>query len=362
MLVQFYHPATLSAARYDRYLAGGWFRGTSYLHRSKVFCMPDGLASILNIRLPLAHYAPSKSLRKLARRNDAVFQACIRPYVYDAEKEALYQQMKSRFQGYVFNTLQESLADEAFTSCFRTLECCIYHEGRLVAVSLFDEGHQTMASLMCLHDQAYGRYSLGIYTMLLEVRYAIEKQKKYYYPGYIFANYPDFDYKLRIGPMQYYNWQGRWISRSGAIPMAGQQLWKRMDDLGQALTDAGLAHEQRLYPLFTLGWTKTIFDEPFVRGAVLILLEDRLLRLLGRKMIVEYDLDRQCYVLSRVTASMFYEMIFAEQMPADVRENPKHLISPLLYELNLYETADANDLIEKLIEMRSVFAETDSPS
>jgi len=39
----------------------------------------------------------------------------------------------------------------------------------LIAVSFFDRGLNAAASLLCIYDSAYAKYSLGIYTMLKEI-------------------------------------------------------------------------------------------------------------------------------------------------------------------------------------------------
>jgi arginine-tRNA-protein transferase len=41
--------------------------------------------------------------------------------------------------------------------------------------------------------------------MLCEIQYGIEHQKKYYYPGYVVPGYKKFDYKLRVGQMDFYD-------------------------------------------------------------------------------------------------------------------------------------------------------------
>ena len=40
------------------------------------------------------------------------------------------------------------------------------------------------------------KYSLGFYTMLLEIDFGIKSGAEYYYPGYVVPNYFKFDYKL----------------------------------------------------------------------------------------------------------------------------------------------------------------------
>ena len=73
---------------------------------------------------------------------------------------------------------------------------------------------------MGLYDPDYAQYSLGIYTMLCEIQYGIEQRKKYYYPGYVVPGYKKFDYKLRVGTMEFYD-----------VP---SESWKHYDELETA--------------------------------------------------------------------------------------------------------------------------------
>ena len=56
-----------------------------------------------------------------------------------------------------------------------------------------------------MYDPEYDRYSLGFYTMLLEIEYCMELGLKFYYPGYVVPGYSRFDYKLRIGDVDYFD-------------------------------------------------------------------------------------------------------------------------------------------------------------
>ena len=89
----------------------------------------------------------------------------------NANKEALYAQHKARFKGFIHNTLSEYLSAGFQGTVFDTREVCVYDGDRLIAVSYFDLGDQSMASLLGLYDEAYGKYSLGTYTLLKEAEY-----------------------------------------------------------------------------------------------------------------------------------------------------------------------------------------------
>ena len=67
--------------------------------------------------------------------------------------------------------------------------------GRLLALSL--------ASLLAAFHPDYSAYSLGTYTLLREIAFAQETGRSFFYPGYILDRTPLFDYKLRLGSMEF---------------------------------------------------------------------------------------------------------------------------------------------------------------
>ena len=52
--------------------------------------------------------------------------------------------------------------------------------------------------------------SLGILTMLLEIRYALERGKKFYYSGYAYEGSSFYDYKKRFSALESFDWNGGW--------------------------------------------------------------------------------------------------------------------------------------------------------
>jgi len=71
MIVQTYFPNRLSPARYDTYLASGWFRGSVMLYKMDLLCIEDDIFSVVNIRLKLDDHQFKKRHEKIMRKNDA---------------------------------------------------------------------------------------------------------------------------------------------------------------------------------------------------------------------------------------------------------------------------------------------------
>ncbi len=203
MSVIYHQPPTLHGKALDVYLVNGWFRAGQYIYTLKTITLKGNLYSPIRIRLPLKDYEFRKSLRKVLKKNRH-FKTVIQEATITDEKEALYQKFILRFDDYIAPTLRESLLDGGATSIYDTYEAAVYDKDRLIAISYFDLGYKAMASIMGVFDPEYNAYSLGFYTMLVEIAFGKKQGFLHYYPGYVIPSYDKFDYKLRIGDVEFY--------------------------------------------------------------------------------------------------------------------------------------------------------------
>jgi arginyl-tRNA--protein-N-Asp/Glu arginylyltransferase len=226
LLIATYYNPFLSPKRLDRFLAHGWFRNCNMLGKQKIVCLSKGISQVINIRVCLDAYQYPKKLQKLFEQNNKRFRYEINSPRLTSEKETLYQEQKSRFKGLVMPTLQQSLfgTENGAITPFHSQEISVYDGNKLVASSYFDVGYYAVASILGLFHQAYSKFSLGIYTMLLEIDLAMQLGKKFYYPGYVLHKDPSFDYKLRLGNIQYHDWQNHWQS----YDLISKEIW--LDD------------------------------------------------------------------------------------------------------------------------------------
>ena len=93
--------------------------------------------------------------------------------------------------------------------CFGA-EFDVFMGERLVASSFFHVGHKSMAGNYCVFDPNELQRSLGTFTMLLEIQYAIHLGKEFYYPGFVYDLPTEFDYKLNFHGLEYFDWWGNW--------------------------------------------------------------------------------------------------------------------------------------------------------
>ena len=323
----------------DRKLAEGWFRSGPVLLRADVLPIDERIHGLQHVRRPLGDEAPSRNQRKLLRRNRERFHCEIGPVEIRSAQRRLYEATKPRFTGFVCSRLSDLILGNPIVHVDR-LECRVFDGERLVAASYMDVGRDSVASQLALHDPDYARFSLGFYTLLEEIEYARSTGRRYFYPGYVVPGLSTFDYKLRVGPLEYLDRAGRWRRRARPprrLRHAEHQRG-RLAALGRALAREGLAAERRFYPGFWLGHFHALAEltADYARHMVHYRCVDA--READEWVIVEYDGEADDYVMSRVRADD--DIDFQEGMdpvePAD-RSSEAHIAQPGVAEDGLNE-------------------------
>lgn len=269
MFAEKHYPDVIRPDELDAYLAEGWYRMGQTIFTTHFLCFGEVFYSAIWVRLPLRNYRFRKSLRKVIRRNDREFQTFFRKAFLDPEKERLYQKYRSSFSGLLAPSLRESLLDGEDFNLYNTYEVAVYHGNKLVAASFFDLGRNSVASIMGIYDPDYGKYSLGFFTMLMEISFAQDNNFEYYYPGYVVPGYARFDYKLRIGPVEYYNlssrqWHPYELMENKDIPL--KRMEYQLDRLQKSAKSLQTGSKKFYYPLFEVNlfgfWRTNFFDHP----------------------------------------------------------------------------------------------------
>ncbi len=299
-ILQYYVPKTLSKKRLDQYLAAGWFRTGHMLFRAKVGCGDNDICSPINIRFKLEGHVFSKSLRKLYRQNQKLFRFEIRKASITDQKEQMFQHHQCRYRGSLSNSLDEFLI---LTHRFDTYEIAVYDEDYLVAVSFFDDGHNSMMGLLALFAPNYAKYGLGNYTMMLEIEYAKSLNKKFYYPGYVHQVPSMYDYKLRFGHAQVYDWdRKRWRNdlHPHKAPNETVKIKRKIAEIGDMLSEWGVEYKRKVYLFYSWFYYsknyRLLFNYP-----LLLQLENGL--------IVTYDTDNDLYLCLSWDIYMTYESV-----------------------------------------------------
>lgn len=336
------HPFILSPESLDRYLARGWYRMGSNIFTTHFLCFQQQLFSAIWLRLDLKDYQFSKRQRKLMRRNAAKFTHKVNFRHFTQEKEILYSRYAADFNGRLSNSLRDNLEDYDQECIYTTYEVNIRDQktNELVAASYFDLGNTSVASILGIYEPSYKAFSLGYYTMLLEIEYCLENGYRYYYPGYIVPGYNRFDYKLRIGDCDFYDLTtSTWKPWSSFSPDCGPVEIQRgaLGDLQSSIADFGKQSELCVYPLFEARLYH-IWDAEYLPYPYVLLLNGKP-RPREDCFVVIYDPREKEYQLLRLLSLEEMRYLFSESYLSSF---PEHgfVRSLLQMEEIIYSTTD----------------------
>lgn len=269
MFAEKHYPEVLLPEDLDAYLEKGWYRMGQTIFTTHFLSFGEQFYSAIWVRLSLEGYTFRKSLRKLFNKNMSRFKVVFGPARLTREKERLYHRYKLAFPGVLASNLREALMDGEEDTIYNTFETCIYDGNRLVGASFFDVGRRSVASIMGMYDPEYDKYSLGFFTMLLEIHFCQEQGIPFFYPGYVVPGYARFDYKLRIGDVDYYDLGNCQWKPYKTLPVEEIPLHKmhiKLEELCSQMAASGLPSRLLLYPLFEANlfsfWKAAYFDYP----------------------------------------------------------------------------------------------------
>ena len=298
MITQVHYPFSLFGENLDDYLENGWFRSGQVIYTSKILNFDGELFSPVRIRLPLEGYTFRKRLRKLWNKNQKRFRTVVSKAQFSKEQENLYQIHKKKFSGYVAPTLVDSLLEGNPINIYNTYQVAVYDGDQLVAVSFFDLGKTSMASIMGLYLPEYESYSLGFYTMLAEIDFGKNQGFQFYYPGYVIPGYPKFDYKLKIGPVDFYEQEeDEWLPFDQMNPadLPAQKTERKLQEMSELLSEQNIANQLYFYPLYD---KNLMGNSPEVQEMQSPFFIKCFSEKSNKILFIEYDLENQIYQMT----------------------------------------------------------------
>jgi arginine-tRNA-protein transferase len=170
-------------------------------------------------RLDIAGFEPSKSQRRVLKRNrDVVFNVG-RP-VYTEEKETLYLRYSRHQHPYdpiheqqIRNEVEllETLEIQMYSNPESTREWTMQVDDKLAGFGIFDVAEETLSAVYNVYDPDHYRRSLGTLAILLTMDWGAANGYRFLNLGYFIAGHPKMDYKRRFGPAETLDWKdGDW--------------------------------------------------------------------------------------------------------------------------------------------------------
>jgi arginine-tRNA-protein transferase len=205
-----FYASEVTPAQTDMLLAQGWRHFGEHFYRYSIGFYGNDIRTIYALRINLSRFKFSKSQRRIFRRNEDL-KTIIRPIEITDEKLDLFERHKVRFSQGIPESIYDFLSPTPATVPCDGREVSVYDGERLVAAAFFDVGRLSVSSIYAMFDPVESHRSLGVLTMLLEIQFAIETGRPYYYHGYAYEGNSFYDYKKRFRCLEVFDWQGEWV-------------------------------------------------------------------------------------------------------------------------------------------------------
>jgi arginine-tRNA-protein transferase len=193
----------------DTLLADGWRHFGTLFFRYSLGVYESDIRRVIPLRIRLANFSYSKNQRRVLRQNEDV-SLDIHPIEITREANALFEKHKRRFKSGVPDSIYDFISGNSeFMPC-DAFELDVRIGNRLCAISYFDSGKETLSAIYGMFDPELSSRSLGIFTMLKEIEFAIANGKEFYYQGYSYEGNSFYDYKKRFRGTESYDWKGNW--------------------------------------------------------------------------------------------------------------------------------------------------------
>lgn len=201
--------ARVSPDQLDALLASGWRHFGTQFFRYNFALYQFDIRRVIPLRIRLADFTFSRSQRRVLRRNQDL-ETVVRPIEITTNSEFLFHRHKQRFNHGVPDSIYDFLSREPAVVPTEANEVAVFHGGRLVAVSYFDIGTSAVSGIYAMFEPTLNSRSLGIFTLLKEIEFAIESGKRFYYLGYAYEGESFYDYKKRFRATEEFDWKGEW--------------------------------------------------------------------------------------------------------------------------------------------------------
>jgi arginine-tRNA-protein transferase len=193
-------------AAYHELMNRGFRRSGNILYRT----VCESCSKCIPIRIPVDEFQPSKTQRRVLRRNVDV-QMIVRelevtPEKHDVYRRYLHMQHRNSPQGADI----ESFRDFLYSSCVETVEI-EYRDaaGKLLGVSICDQSERSLSSVYHYFEPGEARRSIGVYSTVKEIELCRNQGIPHYYLGYWVQGCRTMDYKQQYRPHELLI-DGRW--------------------------------------------------------------------------------------------------------------------------------------------------------
>jgi leucyl-tRNA---protein transferase len=187
---------------YQAFLERGW-RRFGLLHFRPV-C--GHCVKCESLRIPVCEFEPTKSMRKVYTKNKNTKITIERPSVSEEKIELYkkYHKERSDKKGWDFReTGQKEYTDMLVSGGDEfAYEICYHIDGALAGVDYMDVGVDGVSAVYFIANPDFAKYSLGVFSLLIQIEFAKKLGLKYVYLGYGVRENKSLNYKYKYTPLE----------------------------------------------------------------------------------------------------------------------------------------------------------------
>ena len=176
-----------------------------------MFYAPDcpGCRACVPLRVPVATFEPSRSQRRVLRRNADVAVEHRRPDLSEATWRLFCRYQEHQHGPTNPPESPASLQASLYADVVDTVEILYRLGDRTVAVSIVDVCSRSVSSVYHFFDPDFAERSLGVFSVLHEIEWAKRRGIPHYYLGYWVHGAATMQYKANYRPHELLD-RGAW--------------------------------------------------------------------------------------------------------------------------------------------------------
>lgn len=193
--MEFFYAAQLTEEEADEHLLGGWRCFGFQYFRPACDCL-----DCIPIRVPVARFVPSKSQRRVLRKNADV-DVSVGPLRYSDRMLEIYNE-HSRVRFDKGPESSEEFIEKFYTPSGPSAQSEFRIGGKLVGAGFLNLSAAGISSVYFIYADGLLDRSFGIFSMLAEIEFAKNAGFAFYYPGYWIKEHPRMSYKGVLNPKE----------------------------------------------------------------------------------------------------------------------------------------------------------------
>jgi len=196
-ITQTFQIPSLEDKIYEHMINSGWRRSGPMFYQNHC----PGCSLCIPIRIPVTRFAPSKSQRRVWKKNSDV--AVVRqPTHFTEESFELYQKYQAARHDPDDNVTHAGYLGFLGRSPVTTQMMSYYADGRLIGIGWVDILPSSVSSVYFVFDPDYSRRSLGTFSVLKEIELCQELGKPFHHLGFYVPGSRKMTYKANFRPHQ----------------------------------------------------------------------------------------------------------------------------------------------------------------